>query len=122
MKQLLKQILSFLPSKLPVGLAEFHKFADEIIELAGPYADADSMKWAISSQITHLPHTTSSKPKAYFVNCLRKAAANQIASQVFLDIKVKQQELQKQAEDTAKLLEEKAALDVAKEQEESSQG
>lgn len=121
MKLLVKRIMSHFPTKLPVGMTEFHQFADEVIELAGSFADEDSMKWAISSQITHLPHTTASKPKAYFVRCLRKAAANQISAAVFIDIKDRQkqaqQDLQQQAEATAQLLKEKAVADVAKEQE-----
>ncbi|MES2215069.1 MAG: hypothetical protein V4485_03505, partial [Pseudomonadota bacterium] len=86
----LKIILSYLPSKLPVGVTEFNSFADSIIELTGPMADNDSMKWAIANNIIHLPSTVSHKSKQYFVRVLRKAAANQIASFVFQDIKLKQ--------------------------------
>lgn len=88
----LKLILSYLPSKLPVGVTEFNAFADSIIELTGPFADPDSMKWAIANNIIHLPATTSHKAKQYFVRSLRKAAANQVASFIFQDIKLKQQE------------------------------
>lgn len=94
MKQLLftlKRILSYLPTKLPVGLAAFHKFANDIIELSGPYADEDSMKFAIASQIIHLDSNRGSVTKNRIVKAMRKSAANQIASQVFQDIKTKQQ-------------------------------
>ncbi len=93
-----KRLLSYYPTPLPVGLSEFETWADSIIELSGEFADKDSMKYAIASNLIHLPHTKAKVPKAYFVNTLRKAAANQVASQVFQDIKIKQQ----QAIDTAK--------------------
>ncbi len=89
---LVKKVLSLLPTKLPVGSTEFNSFANDIIELAGPYADRDSMTWAIANMVIHLPSGVSSKPKNYFVRNLRKAAANQVASQVFQDIKFKQEQ------------------------------
>lgn len=111
MKQLLlvlKRILSLLPTKLPVGMTQFDKFASDIIELSGPYADEDSMKFAIASQIIHLDARRASVPKNLIVRSLRKSAANQVASQVFQDIKAKQQaafeqaKLKQQSEETAK--------------------
>lgn len=102
-----KRVLSYLPTNLPVGLSQFNTFADSIIELAGPYADQDSMRFAVASMIIHLPAGTAAVPKNYFVKSLRKSAANQVASQVFQDIKTKQaaqlEAAKKQAEDTAKL-------------------
>ncbi len=95
---LLKQILSRFPSKLPVGVAQFEAFCDEIIALAGNYADRDSMVFAIASMLIHAPHDKGSLSKHYFVVRLRKSAANQIASQAFQEIKTKQS---KPAEDTA---------------------
>lgn len=106
MKLALKRLYSYLPTPLPVGMAEFNTWVDSIIELSGEYADRDSMAYAIASNLIHLPHTKAKVPKAYFVNTLRKAAANQVASQVFHDIKMKQ----KAAEDAAKL---KQAEDTA---------
>jgi len=107
---LIKRLLSHFPTALPVGLTEFHKWADSIIELAGQFADSDSMKYAIANNLIHLPSTKAYVPKDYFVRAMRKAAANQVASQVFMDIKLAQQkavedqkaaELAKQAEVTA---------------------
>lgn len=92
LKRLLNYLLSFLPSQLPVGLTEYHKFTDSIIDLVGPIADNDSLKWAISNQIIHLKPQQDSVAKRYFVKSLRKAAANQVASAVFQEIKNKQQE------------------------------
>jgi|ERR1019366_10357905 hypothetical protein len=93
MKLLLKRLLSYLPTKLPVGLTEFNTWADSIIELSGQYADSDSMRFAIASMVIHLPSGTGAISKNHFVKGLRKSAANQVASQVFQDVKQRQQEL-----------------------------
>ena len=92
MKLLIKRLLSHLPTKLPVGITEFHDWADSIIELAGKYANEDSLKFAIATMILHADAKHGFLPKSYFVMRLRKVAANQVASQVFTDIKIKQQE------------------------------
>lgn len=81
---------------LPVGSKEFETWADSIIALSGEYADRDSMRFAIASILIHADAKHGSLPKQYFVDRLRKSAANQIASQVFQEIK------QKQAEESAK--------------------
>lgn len=75
------------PTKLPVGLKEFNQFCDDIIELSGEYADRDSMVYAIASNIIHIKHDCDEVPKEYFVRTLRKAAANQVASAIFTEIK-----------------------------------
>jgi len=79
-------------------MSEFNTWSDRVILQSGQFADSDSMKFALASQIMHLPPQTSSVPDQYFVRSMRKAAANQVASQVFQDIKIKQQEAQKAAQ------------------------
>lgn len=101
MRQLLKKLLSYLPSKLPIGMQEFNEFSSEVIQLSGKFADEDSMKFAIASQMMHLGPQTSSISKQFFIRSLRKAAANQVASQVFQDIKIKQQQMQEEAKKLA---------------------
>lgn len=91
MKLQLKRFLSYFPSNLPVGITEFDAWADSIIELSGQFASIDSMKFALASMIIHADAKQSSVPKNNFVKALRKSAANQVASQVFQDIKTKQQ-------------------------------
>lgn len=91
LRLLLKLILSYLPTPLPVGTTQFEAFADSIIEISGQYADKDSMRFAIASMIIHADHKAARLSKQYFVQRLRKSAANQIASQVFQDIKQKQE-------------------------------
>lgn len=109
MKQLrfiLRYLFSFLPERLPVGTTTMEKFMLDIIELAGGYADKDSMRYAIASMMIHAPAHYGMISKHYFIVRLRKSAANQIASQVFQEIKLKQAELEakakQEAEDTAK--------------------
>lgn len=105
LRLLIKNLLSYLSTPLPVGLAEFNKWSDDIIDLSGDFADRESMKYAIASNLIHLPHTVSSKPKQYFIRTMRKAAANQVASQVFQDIKFKQQQAVEAAQTAAAILE-----------------
>lgn len=77
---------------LPVGLAEFNEFANRIITLGGSYADEDSMRFALASMVMHADGNKGSYSDRYFIERLRKVAANQVAAQVLQDIKVKQQE------------------------------
>ena len=84
-------LTSYIPTKLPVGMTEFNSWVSDVIKLTGPMAAEDSMKYAVCSNIIHLPHTKAYVPKQFFVRTLRKAAANQVASQIFQDIKIKQE-------------------------------
>lgn len=103
MKLFIKRLLSRIATPLPVGITEFDQWAESIIELSGEFADKDSMKFAIASNLIHLDHKIAKMPKAYFVNTLRKAAANQVASAVFQSIKLSQDTKRKEAEEVAKL-------------------
>lgn len=87
---------------LPTGMAEFTAWSDTIISLCGPFADKDSMIFALCSILIHADAKHGALPYSYFVDRLRKSAANQVASQVFQDIKAKQAaEAAKQAEVTS---------------------
>ncbi len=118
LKLAFKKVVSYLPSKLPVGMAEFDTFAQDVLDLSGQYADRSSMLFAIASMIIHLPAGRGTVPKNQLVQGLRKSAANQVASQVFQDIK-KAMDL-KLAEDTA-AAKAKAASDEAAKQEETKE-
>lgn len=113
MLKFFKVARSYFPSKLPVGMSEFDAWADSIIELSGQFADVDSMKFAIASIVIHLPPTRSSVPKSYFVKSMRKSAANQVASQFFQDIKLKQMEAAKAAQEALNTAEATANEQVA---------
>ena len=120
LRYLLKLLLSYLPSPLPVGMTAFNSFANDIIELSGKFADEDSLRFAIASMIMHAGESKGYLPKQYFVRRLRKVAANQVAGQVFTDIKEKQ----KAAQEAAKLAaqnppEATASNDVQSEQKEA---
>ncbi len=99
------KLLSALPRSLPVGVTEFNEWAARIIlQVNLPNVPDDHLKFALASQIMHLGSTDSVKADIFFVKALRKVAANQVAGQVFQDIKTKQQEELKaaqQAEATA---------------------
>jgi len=94
MRLFLKRLLAYVPTKLPVGMTEMTVWMDSIIELSGQFADQDSMRFAIASILIHADSSKGALPKHYFISRLRKSAANQVASQVFQDIKTKQQEAQ----------------------------
>ncbi len=83
-------------------MSEFETWASSVLDLSGRYAHEDDMKWALASMIIHADSKYGSLPKRYFVTRLRKAAANQIASAVFQDIKIKQQAANQVADTTPK--------------------
>lgn len=88
---LTEKLLSYIPRSLPVGMQEFETWAESVLRLAGKYADEASMKFALATMILHADSKNGALSKHYFVNRLRKVAANQVASQVFQDIKTKQE-------------------------------
>lgn len=90
-------LLSPIPRSLPVGVQAFHKWSDRIISIGGKFADTDSLKFALASMILHLGAQSDKKSDLYFIRSLRKTAANQVAGQIFQDIKIKQQEAAKAA-------------------------
>lgn len=97
MRLLIKRILSLVPTRLPVGMAELDIYCDEVIELTGPLADRDSMIFVIATTIMHLGPQRSHVPKNYFVRTLLVAAAKQLSSQAFQDVKQRQAEAAEQA-------------------------
>lgn len=111
MNLFIERILSYFPRKLPIGITEFEVWAARIIRLAGKFADEDSMKFALASNVIHLDHQRAFVPDHYFVRSLTKAAANQVASQVFSDIKQKQLEAAQKAAAEATAKESAVVLD-----------
>lgn len=108
LKFLIIYLLSYIPTRLPVTLEEMQKFQNEIIVLAGAFADEDSLKWAISNMVLHADTNNDKLSKQYFVKRLRKAAANQLVSFIINDIKNRQQaamEAAKAAEQAKQLAE-----------------
>lgn len=101
MRLFLKQILSRVPTKLPVGLPQFDKWVNDIVELSGQFADETSMRFVLASELMHSDGKKGSVPKHYFVSRCRKLAANQTAGFVLQEIKAAQEAAKlKPAEDT----------------------
>lgn len=71
---------------LPVGVKEFHTWADDVISLT-PLPNNDSIKFALASIILELDKSYGKASKQEIATMLVKAAANQVAAFVFNDIK-----------------------------------
>lgn len=73
---------------LPMGRAEFEEWSDRIIGLAAiPGATAESQKFVLADKILHIAPNESFVEDLYFVHCLRKLAANQIADAIRKEIR-----------------------------------
>ena len=96
LEKLAKKVMGLLPTRLPNGLTEFHKWADSFAEIYDlPTIDQDSIRYVLASKIIHLSETSAFKSKHYFYLILKAAAAKQVASAAFQEIKQKQLEKQK---------------------------
>lgn len=116
MQALLDLILSYVPRNLPNGMSQFNTWSDRIIRMTGPLADVESMRYVLASNILHLGPQASSAPDRYFIRAMKKGAANQVASAIFQDIKLKQAEQQKaDLAKAAKLAEDTATQPVSNE-------
>lgn len=88
--KLLKYLLSLFPTNLPVGVQEFDSWAQDIRMLVGKGFEQvlqDDFKYVLATNIMHLGPQKNKVSKNFFVKTLRKSAANQIAGQVFQDVK-----------------------------------
>lgn len=70
------------PRPLPLGITEFHEWADRIISGAMLTADTESQKFALANEIMSLGPTEDFKSDAHFIHKLRKYACNQVADEV----------------------------------------
>ncbi len=87
-KRLIKQLLGFFPSRLPVGMSEFDTWVDSLTstyKLAT--SDMTTIKWVLASTIVRLNPTVAYKSKFYFYLVIQAAAAKEIAGGVFVKIK-----------------------------------
>lgn len=94
--KLINIALSYIPTRLPLGMSEFNAWSDSIVELTGPIADADSLKWVIANEIMRLNPGRDKVAKRLFVKLLRKYAANQIAAGFVMELKQKQEQKKQQ--------------------------
>ncbi len=72
---------------LPMGVKEFHEWADRIIAGAMVPADAPSLKFALAEMIMHLKPTQDFCDDAHFIHSLRKGAVNQVAFAMMQEIR-----------------------------------
>lgn len=80
---------SYLPTPLPLGMAEFDVWAGEVISLT-KLPDNASTRFALASCIPHQSGERYRTPKAKFATLLQKAASNQIALGYMQEAKAKQ--------------------------------
>ena len=79
------------PRPLPMGRKEFEDWSDRIISGALiPGATAQSLKFALAEMVMHAKPTESHIADGYFIQCLRKAASNQICWAVITEFKDEQ--------------------------------
>lgn len=64
---------------LPVGVTEFHEWADRIISGAMLTATPESQKFALANTLLNLGPTIAYETDLYFIHVLRKHAVNQVA-------------------------------------------
>lgn len=79
------------PRPLPMGRKEFEVWSDRIIGGAMiPGATPKSLKFALAEMVMHAKPTDSHIPDGYFIQCLRKAASNQVCWAVMTEMKAEQ--------------------------------
>lgn len=103
LKALLALLSSFLPEALPTTDAQLERLCAAISALTG-YPNNDSTKFAVATMILHANSNTFKATKRSFVVQLRRAAANQAASNMMHDLKNQQK-----AEELKRLEQQKAA-------------
>lgn len=79
-RRIAKQLTEKRP--LPIGVTEFHVWADRIISGAGLPADSNSQKFALANDLMHCNPNTAFETDVYFIHRLRKYAVNQVADAV----------------------------------------
>jgi hypothetical protein len=104
----LNHLLSYIPTPLPLGMPQYDTWVKSIEGLlpeALSKVPLDDKKFVLASAIQRLGPVQSRVSKQYFVRLLIKAAATQVASQVFMDVKERQAAVElaakQQAEATA---------------------
>lgn len=94
----IKRVRCFFPSRLPQGMKEFNQFVADVAELSD-LPNNLRLRTVISMFILKLPPEMISFPKWRLAKQLKKAAANQVASEV---LSVADEEKKSNTEPTAK--------------------
>jgi hypothetical protein len=88
---------------LPIGVSDFNALIDSLLDdPTCPTKDRDSVVFAVSSIIMHSGPETDEIPVEKFLKQLRAGAAKQVAHSMFMEVKQKQQDAVKKAEEDAK--------------------
>lgn len=93
MKLFTKRILSYFPTKLPLGAVEYQEFLNDIRALLDSRLNAvpdDDISFVVAANITHGSNTADRIAKQKVVRIINAAAAKQVAGQVFQEIKQRQ--------------------------------
>jgi hypothetical protein len=86
---MLEYILSFLPTKLPIGREDFNVWSASVIRLAG-VPDNHTTRFALGVILMHFEVAKYTPTKRFFAKQLRKGAANEVAHAVISEIKEEQ--------------------------------
>lgn len=98
----LKQIRGRFNSPLPVGVAEFKEWCDDIRATYDlPTQSEEDILFCFSAVIMRFDQIVDRKPKYYFVRALRSGAAKQVANYAFSETKMKQKAAQEAAQSAA---------------------
>lgn len=90
------------PRPLPMGRSEFEAWSDRIMSGACiPGATARDIKFALAGMVMHTKPTEAFVSDGYFIQSLRKVAANQVCHAMIMEYKAEQQK--EAAEAQAKL-------------------
>ncbi len=117
-----RKLLAFFPTRLPIGLAQFEVWFQDITYLYG-LPQNDSVRFALGTMIMHSSPTNKPgvvdavvnsgasyyKSKRYFGLTALKGAANQTAHQVMSDCKARQDDANKKSAESAQKATEDAA-------------
>ena len=77
---------------LPMNLPQFNEWSERIIKQANlPTSNLETQRFALAAMIAQTNPTEFFRPDEYYVNCLRKAASDQLAVQIMEDIKLERQ-------------------------------
>lgn len=98
LKLLWKKFLYLFPSPLPVGMAEFESWANDILDTYG-WPRNDSFMFALAAMVINQGAAKAYRSKYYFNLVVHAAASKEVAGAVFYSMKVKQQAAIKAAKD-----------------------
>jgi len=86
-RYLIEWFCSFFPTRLPIGMTAFEKWATTVIRLSG-CPDNRSTRFSLSVMIMH--GKKARVPKRFYALQLYKAAANEVAHAVAQEVKAQQ--------------------------------